>query len=174
MQGQEPEPGERSAKSFLIFTSVDGAHRPTPQRPASPPPRRLRLVEAAVAPATTPSETAMGVPVSPEQEHEVGRPAVIAPASTDIDARLLAILRAKPDPTETIASAYHRKEHELGAVFAALAPVQALELHRRLSRPRPDDELAARFARLVPPRRARLLAFLADARRRAAMGHRSR
>ncbi|MEP6861852.1 MAG: hypothetical protein ABJE66_14590 [Deltaproteobacteria bacterium] len=64
--------------------------------------------------------------------------------------------------------AFRQKEHELGALFASLTPADSLELDRRLSVSSADDLLASRFARLVAERRARLIAFLRSARRRAA------
>jgi hypothetical protein len=42
-------------------------------------------------------------------------------------------------------------------------------LHGRLSNPRGGDRLAASFMRLTAERRARLINFIADARRRAAL-----
>jgi hypothetical protein len=81
---------------------------------------------------------------------------------------LLAMLAATPGPGETIEVAYRRKEQQLAHAFAALGCDDARVLHRRLSEPRTDDELAQRFARLVVERRMRLLAILADAPRREA------
>ncbi len=69
---------------------------------------------------------------------------------------------------ETIAVAYQHKEARLREVFATVSAVDARSLHARLSTPQPDDTVAERFARLAADRRARLLAFLADARRRSA------
>ena len=89
--------------------------------------------------------------------------------ATCADASLLAIVEAPLAPGETATTGFRRKEHELGAAFAALSVPEARALHRRLSNPSPDDALAQRFARLTLERRGRLLAFLADARRRAAM-----
>jgi hypothetical protein len=85
------------------------------------------------------------------------------------DTALLAVLDAPPVAGETIDVEFRRKERDLLARFAALPVDAALALHKRLSTPRDGDELAARFARLVADRRARLLEFLADARRREAI-----
>ena len=63
--------------------------------------------------------------------------------------------------------AFHRKEHELGALFALLTPADSVELERRLSISSSDDALASRFARLTSERRARLIAFLRHSRHRA-------
>lgn len=92
-------------------------------------------------------------------------PAIVRP---EVDARLLAILDARGAIGETVYVTYARKEQELGAVFATLPALEAMVMHRRLSEPQPGDELAEKFARLVVDRRSRLLAFLADARRREA------
>lgn len=86
-----------------------------------------------------------------------------------LDAELIDILDAQPRASETIEHVYRRKERELAERFAALSIVAAMTLHKRLASPRPDDALAQRFDRLVVERRARLLSFLGDARRRAAL-----
>jgi hypothetical protein len=65
--------------------------------------------------------------------------------------------------------AYRIREHEIAQVFARLTVLDARELHRRLSIPAADDRIAARFGRMILDRRQRLLAVLADARRREAL-----
>lgn len=85
------------------------------------------------------------------------------------DAELIAVLDAPLAPGETALAGYARKERDLGGLFAQLAVMEARAMHARLSSGRAGDELATKFARLVTDRRARLLAFLADARRRAAI-----
>ncbi len=100
------------------------------------------------------------------------RPAASDPRRAAIDAQLIAILDAALAPGETAADGFRRKEHELGAAFGTLSILEAHVMHARLANPRVDDLLAAKFARLVVDRRARLLAFIADARRRAALAHR--
>lgn len=71
-------------------------------------------------------------------------------------------------PGETHQAGNDRKERELVDIFRCLTVVESAALHRRLSNPSPNDELATTFGRLLTVRRTRLLAFLADARRRAA------
>lgn len=83
------------------------------------------------------------------------------------DARLLAILD-REDIHVPAAVAFARKEKELGEAFAALPILDQRALHSRLSVVREGDMLADKFNRLTQERRARLLNFLADARRRAA------
>ena len=113
--------------------------RPTLARPhRTPPPKLVCIVE----------------PV--DAEHFTCEPHVIA------------ILERPPHPGETIEIAYRRKERELVDIFRTLDRATAAALHRRLSEPRTDDELATRFARLLVERRTRLLAVLADAPRRDA------
>ena len=85
----------------------------------------------------------------------------------DTERELLDILGAPA--TGTARGAFRLKEHAVGAVFARLSPLQARALHHRLANPAEGDALAAAFGRLVAERRVRLLAFLADARRRAAI-----
>jgi hypothetical protein len=111
------------------------------------PPRTLRLATAPMPSAT------------------LHAPSIIAASH---DAPLLAILDAPLRDGEPRQVGYRRKEAELRRVFAALAVPDARALHARLDCPRPGDMLAARFAGLIAERRGRLLAFLADARRRAA------
>jgi hypothetical protein len=87
------------------------------------------------------------------------------------DARLLAILDA-PMNGEAAHMAFARKEHELGAAFAALPIFDQRALATRLTKPRAGDVLAERFGRLTAERRARLINFLNDAPRRAAIAAR--
>lgn len=95
---------------------------------------------------------------------------VSSPSSSPValEAEIRSVLES-PQPGEPLELAFRRKEHMLGELFARLAVVDARTLYRRLDVPRAGDELAASFARLRADRRARLLAFLADASRREAM-----
>ena len=93
---------------------------------------------------------------------------VEAELSEAIVASIRYVLERALDPAETIAAAFQRKEHDLGALFATLSVPQSRALHRRLSAPAVGDELVTLFERLTRDRRARLLAFLADSRRRSA------
>jgi hypothetical protein len=78
------------------------------------------------------------------------------------------IVLRPPTTGETVMVAHARKEGDLRDLFARLTVLEARALHRRLERAGADDRLAALFQRLAPDRRRRLLAFLADARRREA------
>ena len=82
------------------------------------------------------------------------------------EAEILAALDAPKQDHETSEAAFRRKEHEIGAVFARLAPADSLALERRLNLSLAGDPIAARFARLVAPRRHRLISFLSEMRRR--------
>ena len=86
-----------------------------------------------------------------------------------VELQIRQVLSSPPSPNETIETGFRRKEHELRALFAVLTPVEARALHRRLANPSFDDVIAMLFARLVIDRRGRLLAFLAQARRRYAL-----
>ncbi len=99
-------------------------------------------------------------------------PRASVPLSGPHDDGILAVLAAPLRAGETAHAGYRRKEHELGAAFAALPLAGARALHARLASPRDGDALAARFGRLTAERRARLIAFLADAPRRAALAAR--
>ena len=94
------------------------------------------------------------------------KPTIPPLARPELDAQLIAILDAPAAYGETVSAQFARKERELGGVFAALTAVESLAMQRRLEHAQPKDDLAQRFARLVIDRRNRLLAFLADRRRR--------
>ena len=79
------------------------------------------------------------------------------------------VILARPLGGEGAAVGYARKEAELVEVFAALSVAESRALHERLRLPREDDELVAMMGRLGAERRARLVAFVADARRREAV-----
>jgi hypothetical protein len=91
------------------------------------------------------------------------------PLPAVVEDYVIRILDAPPRLGETIEAGYCHKEHELGALFADLTPQEARALRRRLAAQVAGDRLAARFSRLAPDRRARLLTFLGDARRREAL-----
>jgi hypothetical protein len=94
---------------------------------------------------------------------------VVTVAGSEADAELIRILDAPLAPGETSLAGFTRKEVDLGAVFAALSVPTARALQARLTNPKPGDVLADRFGRLTADRRNRLISFLADARRRAAI-----
>jgi hypothetical protein len=110
-------------------------------------------------------------------------PAPVAPPSTpstpptppstrviaDIETQLIDIIVAAPPPGFTVAAAHAAKEQALAIVLAELSAWQAWHLHKRLVNQRQEDPLARAFSRIIPARRARLLAFLGDARRREAL-----
>jgi len=73
-------------------------------------------------------------------------------------------------PGESAAAGFARRELALRELFATLTIAESRMLHGRLRRRAPGDRLAARFARLILPRQQRLLAFLTEAPRRAALG----
>lgn len=90
-------------------------------------------------------------------------------STVSLEAEIASVLDESPLPGEQLAAAFQRKELTLASLFARLTVVEARELHRRLARPIAGDALVVRFERLIPERRARLLAFLEGARRREAM-----
>jgi hypothetical protein len=85
------------------------------------------------------------------------------------DARLLAILDAPLGLGEPAYVGFARKERELGEAFGSLPILDQRALQTRLSSARSGDVLAEKFNRLTQDRRQRLLNFLGDARRRAAL-----
>ena len=83
-----------------------------------------------------------------------------------LETEIIAALDAPKHDDETLDAASRRKEHELGAVFARLTPDDSLALERRLTLGLAGDPIAARFSRLVPARRHRMVSFLSEMRRR--------
>ncbi len=102
-------------------------------------------------------------------ERDDGPPAALPTGTVCDDAHLITILDAPLRPGETAVLGFARKERELGAAFAEMSILAARALHKRLANPTPGDALAEKFSRLTVERRYRLLNFLADARRRAAL-----
>jgi len=99
-------------------------------------------------------------------------PRAVKPAATvspSIERAIIDIIGAAPRAGETTELAFRRKEHELGDLFPTLSVIESRTLHRRLSNESASDTVAKAFGRMVADRRARLLAFLADVRRREAI-----
>src|SRR5262249_9897253 len=94
------------------------------------------------------------------------RPAVRVDA---VDERLIEILDAPLAMGETAASGFLRKEQAIVTVLATLTVLESRALLARIRTARAGDRLAAKLGRLTAERRGRLLAFLADARRREAL-----
>lgn len=107
--------------------------------------------------------------LSPSQLALAAAAKVAAPMPVEIEQQLIAVLKATPMFGETIEAAFTRKENEARALMSQLTVMQARTLHGRLKNPSTGDELTEAFGRMVASRRDRLLAFLADARRREAL-----
>jgi hypothetical protein len=97
------------------------------------------------------------------------KPAARPTWSDSTDVALLAILEAPLHPGETAAVGFARKEAELRHILASLSVLESRALHVRLSCPKDGDPLPRAFARMTAERRARLIHFIADARRREAL-----
>jgi hypothetical protein len=105
----------------------------------------------------------------PSVELEVPPRAIVwAPLPGELEHRLLEILEATPSPGCGAHTAFRLKEDQLTALFAGLAVADAHALQRRFTVSASDDRAAAQFSRLTRERRDRLVAFLADTRRRQA------
>ena len=136
--------------------------------------RRLSLTStpAQLAPLTTTHPGAAprlqlvgpSAPLPPPLQSTVGE------LSAAQEASLVASLRATPRAGETLHARFHRVEAEVGHQLAQLTVAESRTLHQRLIRAAAGDPLATAFHRMVADRKARLLAFLADARRREALG----
>lgn len=111
-------------------------------------------------------------PVTVKVRAQEPRVAAVAQISSAVDELMLEILRSPAAPTETVEIAFRRKEAEMLALCAQLSPIESMQLAKRLERGKPGDELAAAFGRLIVDRRQRVLRFLGDARRRAALAGR--
>ena len=121
----------------------------------------LRARRASREPIWSPEPMAVPQPIVPPSPFEV-----LAPHPD-----MLAILSRPQAGYDSADIHFRRIEHDLGAYFATLSLSAARSLLARLRRgtATADDTLVARFHRLVGDRRERLLAFLADAPRRAAL-----
>lgn len=86
------------------------------------------------------------------------------------EAPLISILDRPLRKGEPASVGFARKEHDLKAALETFTVLEARTIHARLTINAPGDVLAAKFAQLTVDRRTRLLNFLADARRRAALG----
>jgi hypothetical protein len=125
-----------------------------PPRKSTLPPPRLTLVTPLVETTVEPA------------------PRVVARTSIARIAReheIIAALDQGAAPGERTADAFRRKEHVVGNLFASLSVDDSRSLHRRLTNPTQEDPIAIRMNRLTPERKGRLIAFLGDARRRAAL-----
>lgn len=128
----------------------------------------LRLVTRERPKADT--EPAPIAPQARAQATLVGTPA--APSSTThvaLEQQIVEELARAAPPGLSASEAFRDKELKLGELFASLSTADSRTLHHRLTCPKANDAIAMGFGRLVPERQARLLAFLADARRRAAI-----
>ena len=94
------------------------------------------------------------------------RTAPVATVGSATEQAIADILSPRSDAGR-ISDAFDRKESELRALFCSLRPLEAAALRKRLADS--TDKLAEVFSRFAPERRARLLAVLADARRREAL-----
>ncbi len=139
-----PEPGADTESMSEISIFDESYRRRTPWRPAA-----LKTA----TPGT-------------EQTTAANSVTSVAPS---LDTALLAILDAPLQNGEPARMGFARKEQELVAAFAALPVVDQIALAKRLSNARAGDRLAEAFGRLTVDRRERLIQFLEDARRRAAL-----
>ena len=103
------------------------------------------------------------------QSLETGTSAVPA-TNPSIDQALIDLILAPLGRDESSSNGHARKEREIGRLFGSLSVMEAWTLHRRLANPQSDDAAATAFGRMIVERRNRLLAFLGDPRRRAALG----
>lgn len=161
------------ANAISIF-SKHICKRPSHAPAVAEPPARIQLTsvplsrpEPAEDAQLITNEIAIAPPVEAPIAAPTARPAA-APLTTE--QMLLDILEAPLPPGYTVATCLQLKEEALGTVLATLSIDECRAMYKRLATPVDGDMLARSFAtRLVGERRNRLLAFLADARRRQAI-----
>jgi len=136
-------------------------------RNAQPSRGPTRTVHSVVVAALVPDEE-LPTPVVVQQVTRLTGPCEVG-IPREIESAILAVLEGPVGFGETIETTFRRKEHELGALFAKLTVIECRALHKRLENPKAGDALALRFGAMISVRRARLLAFLQDARRREAI-----
>ncbi len=132
-----------------------------------------RAEDQAVVPEESEASVA-GEPDAITVQHALDQRANVATwaAAAYDDVPLLAILDAPLRSGEPASIGFARKEQALRDAFAQLSILAARVLEKRLANPTNGDRLAEKFGRLTPERKQRLLHFLADARRRAALSGR--
>ena len=131
----------------IFFGSLATKRAPSTPAPAAPPPR-VQPVGSTLPP----------LPRAPK-----------ASCSVSCDVELLAILESPIRADESAAVGFARKEAELRQILGRLGVLESRALQSRLSTPRSGDRLPDAFMRLTADRRARLINFLADVRRREAL-----
>lgn len=107
-----------------------------------------------------------GCPTS-DQVRRDAQPAMALPAESE--AAIVATLTRPLAPDETYSSSGENRERALREIFDRLSAAQALTLSRRLVLDRDTDGVSLALRRLTVARRQRLLAYLADTRRRLAL-----
>ncbi len=148
------------------------AHTPSPAMATMP-----ATMPDAMPALTAVTQLAPAAPIAPPVDEvaaittPVTVPVPAATIASPTDAAITSVLASANPYGESVATAYARKERELAALFAGLSVAEAQQLHTRLATPIAGDVVAAQFERLVADRRARLLALLAGASRRAMTKH---
>jgi hypothetical protein len=114
-----------------------------------------------------------------DEDQSLGKPQIVTAEPTrvalavttnaipmEIEAEMIAILE-RPRGRESADVAFRKKEAELIATLDRLTADESRNLYKRLGRRVvAGDRLSELFGGLIAERRARLLAFVADARRR--------
>jgi hypothetical protein len=98
------------------------------------------------------------------EETMVASNTIVPSLSRTTEDALFTELERPKDPFDSHLQAANRREAALRGVFTRLSPHESLALQRRLEASAPGDTLVTAFERLVPERRARLLAHLEELR----------
>ena len=132
--------------------------------------RNLAPASASIFSGTTSHSTTVGPQRALKRPRLAASAASASRSAAAIDAALIAILDAPLRLGETALIGYARKEAEMLRILASLTVAESRALHARLVVAQPDDPLGGKLARFTADRRNRLVHFLADARRREAVG----
>jgi hypothetical protein len=174
---------DESIFGLLAGSQPGPPHKPAPSAPTSRTARWLSS-NAAILRPDLPRAAVVAAPSRPSaalvehSKHVVESASLTSPSpspspsSTAADDALIAILQAPITDGETVAAGFARKEAEIRQVFGLLSVLESRAMYQRLSSPKAGDSLATAFMRLTADRRARLVQFLGDARRRHALAHR--
>jgi hypothetical protein len=136
----------------------EGLSSSEPSRPRGRDTDRVQTVVTAVP--------SISIAPTPAAEPKAPRGQAVA---LELERQITEIVEAAPDAHETVEAAFRRKEQTLRDLFSTLSVAESRALHRRLTLGAGTDPLVKTFGRLVADRRNRLLAFLADVRRREAI-----
>ncbi len=156
---REPTLRERMAAMRQAANAPAPAAAPAAHLASIPPAPAARRAEAEAGPSLAAEAPPLRA-VRPAPSHALSAAQVGA---------LVQIITRPLEPGVTAQAGHAGKEHELRQFIDTLTSGEALALHTRLRVAAAGDEVVVAFARLLGERRDRLMAYLGDSRRRAAL-----